>query len=639
MTSKSSARVAEDVDKSTLSYAEIKALAMGDSRIKEKMDLETQVAKLKLLEAEYNSNRYKLEDRLSKGYPNEIEKTKERIVAIETDLQRVEAKPEQTDVFPSFILDGKQIYDKKKAGELLLETLQKGKFYKPQVIGNYRNLDLEVQYNTIFNTYEFYLRGNAVYQGEFGTSADGNLTRLDNVIAKMPEQLQKANEKLLSLEQQIENVKLELSKPFEKAVELREKTLRLAEINQALELGDMEEDVLDKEQAPIEDVDIEVDIVTEEIDRQLEEERESRLMHIENAVYMAKFSSSVINLDQEFSNIFEAYTVIQKDTEGKLTIYQDGVEIDKETLYDLTKELYQEKYGHPIVSIKSSQEELLQSGDVYNLQEMDAILAGYTKAYAAYKDYNAASPIQNMQVQPYKTIECSLLSMVDDTLVSYQVKYRMGADGVLNLKDSLNRAASFQTPLYDISKSSTYPEGIQKGVDLQSRVVVESLLPYLSEWSDEDLLQKKRAYQEAYLQCHIKDLVPPSFLSQLFYIKDRSQETSSDMILSSMYDILKSVRIQELSENASIYLRDLHQDIEFVRLSESGKLLMTINLQDAPAGIRSQAEYRELAKRVVEEYPQIQMEDPKEEFTSFAIDNRLLSDLEYSEEYEEEMEL
>ncbi|CQH34522.1 helicase-related protein [Streptococcus agalactiae] len=241
MTSKTPVRVAEDVDESSLNYAEIKALATGDPKIKEKMDLDNEVTKLKMLEANYKSNRYRLEDKVSKNYPEEIARTEKLIEAVKKDISNVEPKAEGEEKFTSITIAGEKITDKKLAGERLIEAIKTVKLNESKVIGKYRNMDLEVSYNFFTNSHNFSLNGAAKHSGELGTSADGNITRLDNALEKMPEKLNRLEEKLISTKEQLENAKEELKKPFEKADELKTKMLRLAELNKLLDMGEVEE--------------------------------------------------------------------------------------------------------------------------------------------------------------------------------------------------------------------------------------------------------------------------------------------------------------------------------------------------------------------------------------------------------------
>ncbi|WP_117281186.1 helicase-related protein [Streptococcus intermedius] len=241
MTSKTPVRVAEDVDESSLNYAEIKALATGDPKIKEKMDLDNEVTKLKMLEANFKSNRYRLEDKVAKNCPEEIARTEKLIEAVKKDMANVEPKAEGEEKFTSITIAGEKITDKKLAGEKLLEAIKTVKINESKMIGKYRNMDLEVSYNFFTNEHNFSLNGAAKHSGELGTSADGNIIRLDNAIEKMPEKLNRLEEKLISTREQLENAKEELKKPFEKADELKSKVLRLAELNKLLDMGEVEE--------------------------------------------------------------------------------------------------------------------------------------------------------------------------------------------------------------------------------------------------------------------------------------------------------------------------------------------------------------------------------------------------------------
>ena len=241
MTSKTPVRVAEDVDENSLNYAEIKALATGDPKIKEKMDLDNEVTKLKMLEANYKSNRYRLEDKVAKTYPEEIARTEKLIEAVKKDIENVEPQGSSENKFTSISINGEIIRDKKIAGEKLLEAIKGVKINESNVIGQYRNMDLEVSYNFFTNEHNFSLNGAAKHSGELGKSADGNLTRLDNALEKMPEKLNRLEEKLISTKEQLENAKEELKKPFEKADELKTKVLRLAELNKLLDMGEVEE--------------------------------------------------------------------------------------------------------------------------------------------------------------------------------------------------------------------------------------------------------------------------------------------------------------------------------------------------------------------------------------------------------------
>lgn len=216
-------------------------MATGDPKIKEKMDLDNEVTKLKMLEANYKSNRYRLEDKVSKTYPEEIARIEKLIEAVKRDIALVEPQGEGENRFTSLTIYGERIMDKKEAGERLLEAIKNVKVNESKVIGQYRNLDLEVSYNIFTNEHTFSLNGASKTIGELGVSADGNITRLDNAIDKLPEKLSYLEEKLVSTKEQLQNAMEELEKPFEKAEELKAKVLRLAELNKLLDMGEVEE--------------------------------------------------------------------------------------------------------------------------------------------------------------------------------------------------------------------------------------------------------------------------------------------------------------------------------------------------------------------------------------------------------------
>ncbi|MDU6784328.1 MAG: SNF2-related protein [Finegoldia magna] len=252
MTSKTPVRVAEDVDEATLNYAEIKALATGNPLIKEKMDLDVEVSKLKMLESNFKSNLYKLEDKVVKFYPKEIERLKERIEELKEDIKNVEPYREvdknskEDNKFTSLIIDGKKYIDKKIAGEFLLNKIKGVKIYREmdkdgEKIGEYRNFDLSIKYDSFFNKYNFILKGKGEYRGEFGTDEIGNITRMDNVLDKLPERLENTISKLKDTEEQFQTAKIEIQKTFPQAELLKDKTLRLAEVNNLLDMGKSED--------------------------------------------------------------------------------------------------------------------------------------------------------------------------------------------------------------------------------------------------------------------------------------------------------------------------------------------------------------------------------------------------------------
>ncbi|KYM37606.1 helicase [Fusobacterium necrophorum subsp. funduliforme] len=289
MTSKTPVRVAEDVDEATLNYAEIKALATGNPLIREKMDLDVEVSKLKMLESNFKSNLYKMEDKVVKVYPKEIESLKEKIENLKKDIEKAEpyrdekiakteeyaqttlenigenkketegkADKETLSKFTSLTLGGRKYTDKKQAGEFLINRIKGIKKsedfrFEEVKIGEYRNFDLFVYYDSFSNQYKFNLKGEESHYGEFGTDEIGNITRMDNVLDRMPERLEQTLGKLKDTENQLETAKLEIQKKFPQAELLKEKTLRLAEVNHLLDMG-QKEDIKDEKNPLLEEV-------------------------------------------------------------------------------------------------------------------------------------------------------------------------------------------------------------------------------------------------------------------------------------------------------------------------------------------------------------------------------------------------
>ena len=237
MTSKTPVRVAEDVDESALNYAEIKALATGNPLIKEKMDLDVEVNKLTLLESNYKSNLYQLEDKIIKYYPKIIENTKKEISKLEKDIQVVNDNPLIKEDFTGIVLNGKTEMDKKEAGEQLLKSIREGRVNSPTKIGSYRGFEIQSYFDTYTKTYQGILVNESKHYLEFGNSALGNITRLDNLLEDIPKKLEREKQRLKTHEDELVNAKEEIKKPFAKAEILTEKRQRLNEVNKLIESG------------------------------------------------------------------------------------------------------------------------------------------------------------------------------------------------------------------------------------------------------------------------------------------------------------------------------------------------------------------------------------------------------------------
>ena len=237
MTSKSPVRSAEDIDEASLSYAEIKALASGNPKIKEKMDLDIQVNKLKLAKANYLSEKYDLEDKIIKYYPMKISILEENIKGIRKDVEQTPTVEE----FTGMTIQGRFYEEKEIAGNALLLTINKLKTSDEHEIGNYRGFKLIHHYDTFYSYHILKLVKNAKHTVELGDSVLGNLTRIDNAIANIPKDLEREKKLLDEAKIQFENAKEEVKRPFEKEDELAEKTKQLSALNKELDIGNKDE--------------------------------------------------------------------------------------------------------------------------------------------------------------------------------------------------------------------------------------------------------------------------------------------------------------------------------------------------------------------------------------------------------------
>ena len=248
MTSKSPVRSAEDVDEVALSFAEVKMLATGDERFKEKMDLDMQVAKLKVLKQSYLSEHYDLEDRILKHYPQAIKDYEERITAYGNDMEIAsQHKPQGEDKFCPMTLRGVTYKEKSDAGEMLLAICKENPPLQPMEIGSYRGFQMEVFYDTVNAHCCLNLCGMKKHKVDLGTDALGNLTRIENEIAKFPARLEAAKTRKEETVAQLETAKVEVEKPFAFEDELKEKTERLNKLNIELNLDEKDNAVIDDE--------------------------------------------------------------------------------------------------------------------------------------------------------------------------------------------------------------------------------------------------------------------------------------------------------------------------------------------------------------------------------------------------------
>ena len=236
MTSKSPMRSCDDIDEQALSYAEIKALCAGDPRIREKMDLDVQVAKLKVLRGDFQNQKYRLEDKLLKTFPEEIQKQKTRIAALQQDSQIAAAHPQDKENFCGMTIKGMVYDDKKAAGERLLLARQEMPNADMMLLGTYRGFELNIRFDSFKNEHQAVLRAELSYPVSLGDDARGNITRLDNAIDNFADRIADAENALQNLEQQKQAAEVEVAKPFAQEEELAEKSARLAELNTLLNI-------------------------------------------------------------------------------------------------------------------------------------------------------------------------------------------------------------------------------------------------------------------------------------------------------------------------------------------------------------------------------------------------------------------
>ena len=253
MTSKSPVRSCDDVDEQALSYAEVKALCAGNPLIKEKMDLDVQVAKLKVLKADHQSQKYRLEDKLLTHFPAAIQQQTAHIAALKEDAETAAAHPQDKENFCGMTIRGMVFDDKKTAGERLILAAKSLPNTEPAVLGEYRGFELSVRYEPVRNEQQAVLKGKATYSVALGTDPHGNITRLDNLLNGFAERIANAENQLSNLEQQREAAQIEAQKEFPQEEELAQKSARLAELNAQLDVDEKQHDELEPEEPKNED--------------------------------------------------------------------------------------------------------------------------------------------------------------------------------------------------------------------------------------------------------------------------------------------------------------------------------------------------------------------------------------------------
>ena len=241
MTSKSPVRSADDIDETALSYAEIKMLATGNPYIKEKMDLDIQIQKLKLLKANYLSEKYNLEDKIIKFYPQKIASLTNTIKALEQDLSTAKAHPKPVDdSFVGMEINGEYISEKADAGKAILESCKQMNSSDPIKIGKYRGFDMELQLNLTTHFYEVLLKSATTQKVSLGDDPNGNITRIDNAIGRIPDHIENAKAELKNIQTQYETAQIEVQKPFAQEEELKTKTKRQIEVEKLISSGENE---------------------------------------------------------------------------------------------------------------------------------------------------------------------------------------------------------------------------------------------------------------------------------------------------------------------------------------------------------------------------------------------------------------
>lgn len=238
MTSKSPVRSAEDIDDTALSYAEIKMLATGNPYIKEKMDLDIQVQKLRLYKSHYLSEKYELEDKIIKFYPQEISLLTARVDGLKADLEIAKVHPKEVDgKFAGMVIDGYSYTEKAEAGQVIIEACKAKTTSEPTPLGEYRGFKMELEFDTFERAYAVKLKGHFTHSITLGTDIYGNITRIDNAVDNIEARLHKAEEQLENTKAQFETAKVEVEKPFAQEDELKQKMARLTELNALLDMN------------------------------------------------------------------------------------------------------------------------------------------------------------------------------------------------------------------------------------------------------------------------------------------------------------------------------------------------------------------------------------------------------------------
>lgn len=238
MTSKSPVRACDDIDEATLSYAEVKALCAGDDRIREKMDLDIEVSKLKLLKANHQSQQFRMQDDIARHYPEKIENYKQVIAGLEKDKNTAVSSPHPTDGFCGMKVSGSFYTDKEEAGKAILDSCKYVTGAEPVTIGSYRGFTMAMSVEDFGRQFVLTLRGEMSHRVELGKDVRGNIVRIDNALSQIPARIQSAQAQLENVKNQLETAKAEVNKPFPKEDELKTKSARLSELNAELNIDE-----------------------------------------------------------------------------------------------------------------------------------------------------------------------------------------------------------------------------------------------------------------------------------------------------------------------------------------------------------------------------------------------------------------
>jgi N12 class adenine-specific DNA methylase len=326
MTSKSPVRSAEDADESVLSYAEIKALATGNPLIKEKMNLDVQVSKLKMMQSNYLSNKYALEDKIIKHYPNEIKRLEDAIYAYQVDIKHVDKNTVKG-------IDGEKVFngmrinnqdyrqlEKEDAGKVLLSSCKKVNFGESKPIGSYRGFEMSLKYDSFFNQFDLNLKGAMNHHVTLGSDVYGNIARIDHVLDNMSTKLKESIQKLEMTKNQLKSAEIEVNKPFDREKELKEKAIRLSELDRQLNM--LENEPLEV----VSELDKAKDYIVDFIANEYEEERKpfefENLERIEIAYTTTEDEKhgiqATIDLVNYAANTYVDDTLVHTDSYGSL---------------------------------------------------------------------------------------------------------------------------------------------------------------------------------------------------------------------------------------------------------------------------------------------------------------------------------